>query len=603
MDFELTTERQDYLDARKYTILLACPGSGKTTCIVQKLKTITRECEQTHSRGVGVLCLSFTNKACEEIKQKYRMFHGENLKYPHEVCTIDSFVTRYILMPFWYLYKKIGQKPSVINEKEISRSIYYRRNDDGEEVLLKQFLRFGRDVYRYKPEDLTLSEAGYKFIGKSYNKMVLADAEKDLSDYSKKVWEYRIEKGILNSTDTLWVGKYIIEHNPEIAQTLAQRFPYIVVDEAQDTSKWQFDIFETLRNGGVENMEFVGDLNQSIYEWREAKPSILKGYTESEGWNVCYLTQNRRSVQRIIDFYSRLKPIGTPPITSYHVEDKGILIDIFSYNEGDERNILSTFEKKCQENVLCEKLILARGTSEIKKLSATKSKVSLWKRRIPYQIIDAQISYHDNEIKAALKHLKWAVVETMFGEGDFDGQKAYITLNDKEVSFNVLLLSILSELPPLSSSFEDWEKKTTEILQEKLNLGDIPNFNKKKRLPGFNMKQLVKHPISLYFGRNDDKAVVAQTIHSVKGASVDAVLLFIDAKNSGKGISVKQIPVQPDSLEEMDERHRLIYVACSRAKQYLALAVPSTISENKLRRICMGLDVTVRPADGQLSLF
>ncbi len=264
MDFELTTERQDYLDARKYTILLACPGSGKTTCIVQKLKTITRECEQTRSRGVGVLCLSFTNKACEEIKQKYRELHGENLKYPHEVCTIDSFVTRYILMPFWCLYKNIGQKPSVINEKEISRSIYYRRNDDGREVLLKQFLRFGPDVHIYKPEDLTLSEAGYKFIGKSYNKMVLADAEKDLSDYSKKVWEYRIGKGILNSTDTLWVGKYIIEHNPEIAQTLAQRFPYIVVDEAQDTSKWQFDIFEKLRNGGVENMEFVGDLNQSI---------------------------------------------------------------------------------------------------------------------------------------------------------------------------------------------------------------------------------------------------------------------------------------------------------------------------------------------------
>lgn len=350
-------------------------------------------------------------------------------------------------------------------------------------------------------------------------------------------------------------------------------------------------------------MEFVGDLNQSIYEWREAKPSILKGYTESEGWNVCYLTQNRRSVQRIIDFYSRLKPVGTPPITSYHVEDKGILIDIFSYNEGHERKILSAFEKKCQENVLCEKLILARGTSEIKKLSATKSKVLLWKRRIPYRIIDAQLSYYDNEIKDALKHLKWAVAETIFGKGDFDEQKAYVKLNEKEVSFNILLLSILSELPLLSSSFEDWEKKTTEILREKLNLDDIPNFNQKKRLSGFKMKQLVKHPISLYFGRDDDKAVVAQTIHSVKGASVDAVLLFIDAQNSGKGISVKQIPVQPDSLQEMDERHRLIYVACSRAKQYLALAVPSTISKKRLCGIFKGLEVTIVPEDGQLVLF
>lgn len=593
MDFETTIERQEYLSARGCTILLACPGSGKTTCIVYKLKSITKECEKNHSKGAGVLCLSFTNQACDEIFQRYCEFHGECIKYPHEVCTIDSFVTRYILMPFWYLFAEFKKKPTVINEKEINRAIYYTTNADNEEVMSRKFNSFGSQAHIFKPEDMILTETGYFFRIKNFTKEVSKTKNDDFLDYCRIIWKHKVEKGVLNSTDALWIAKKILENNPDIAISLAQRFPYIIVDEAQDSSKWQFEIFEILHRSGVENLEFIGDLNQSIYEWREARPAVLENLITNGGWNVPKLTENRRSVQRIIDFYSRLKPVGTPSIKSYGVEDKGLLIDIIRYNEGNERSALSIFENNCKQNVLEKKLILARGKSEIIRLSAVKTRLMPWKSNLPYRIIDAQLYFNNNEIKEAVKQLKWVVAELLCGIGNFDAQKEYIELHEKSTIFNVRLLSILSALPSLNSSFSEWYIHTTDLLKEKLELPMPPDFLLKKRINGGTI--MLSHPISDHYGKNDTQTVAAQTIHSVKGASVDAVLLFIGDKANSKGIFIKQIPCQPDTLllNQIEERHRLIYVACSRAKQYLALAVPSTVSEMELATQFRGLDINI----------
>lgn len=88
MEYDVTPQRQAYLDARGYTILTACPGSGKTTSIVNKLLTVSRYCKEYYGKHTGFACLSFTNKACAELKQKYREMHDERLAFPNEVLTI-----------------------------------------------------------------------------------------------------------------------------------------------------------------------------------------------------------------------------------------------------------------------------------------------------------------------------------------------------------------------------------------------------------------------------------------------------------------------------------------------------------------------------------
>ena len=65
MNYDLTPERRDYINARGYTLLTACPGSGKTTSIAYKLGELA-----VHSND-NVLCLSFTNNAVNELDEAY----------------------------------------------------------------------------------------------------------------------------------------------------------------------------------------------------------------------------------------------------------------------------------------------------------------------------------------------------------------------------------------------------------------------------------------------------------------------------------------------------------------------------------------------------
>ena len=127
MNYDITPQRQAYIDARGYTILTACPGSGKTTSIVKKLLTVSHFCEEHYGSHTGFVCMSFTNKACDELKYKYQEMHHERLTFPNEVLTIDSFIMQYVVLPFWYLCDACKKKPIVVNEKEILERIYYNK--------------------------------------------------------------------------------------------------------------------------------------------------------------------------------------------------------------------------------------------------------------------------------------------------------------------------------------------------------------------------------------------------------------------------------------------------------------------------------------------
>lgn len=584
MEYEITEERRQYLEARGYTILMACPGSGKTTSIVYKLKQITEELEALPDKGNGLLCLSFTNKACEEITNKYCEFHKRSLAYPHLVSTIDSFITQYIVIPFWYLCDCCQSKPRIINEEELLRSFFFI---DGS--LHNKFRAFNRLAYSYPPEMIQMEYGGFK-IGK----IRVNDSENmHLLDYCNAMTEYKLKHGVLNSNDVLWLACFILEKNPLIAQTIANRFPYMIVDEAQDTSGLQFALFQILRNAGVKNMEFIGDINQSIYEWRNAKPDVLDQYFKSEDWQGINFTKNRRSVQRIINLYCKLAPSGAPTIESYDVEDKEIPIIVYRYNDDMQKEVVNKFLGECEKFELKNKLILARGKTKIKQLSAEKDSVSIWKSNMAYKVINAHIAYRDNKIRDAINEIRWVVAELKSGGADFIKVKNYLKENEKDIEFNILLLEILSNLPALSLSFSEWHNQITSLLKNKLGLESKPDFQFKQRIAGYKIAELKQAIVADYFGRNREKTILAQTIHSVKGASVDAVLLFLDHNKTSEGLSIKDFPAESIEGNKIKEKHRLIYVACSRAKQLLALAVSSNIPENDIRSMFNGLDIKI----------
>ena len=122
-----------------------------------------------------------------------------------------------------------------------------------------------------------------------------------------------------------------------------------------------------------------------------------------------------------------------------------------------------------------------------------------------------------------------------------------------------------------------------------------PVFVPFQRKKGYRMKAMADVPVEQYHQSNDKESDFHKsidTIHAVKGATLDAVLLFLSADSRGESISLNDFP--HSAIRTMTESQRLIYVACSRAAQFLALAVPSSIADDEIRRTLAGVDIDIR---------
>lgn len=69
--------------------------------------------------------------------------------------------------------------------------------------------------------------------------------------YCNAAFTYRLEKGFISSSDALWMACDILEHHQGIAKALVMRFPYVIVDEAQDNSELHFEFFKLDRKSVV----------------------------------------------------------------------------------------------------------------------------------------------------------------------------------------------------------------------------------------------------------------------------------------------------------------------------------------------------------------
>lgn len=591
IQYDITPQRQAYLDARGYTILTACPGSGKTTSIVKKLHTVSHYCEEHYGRHAGFACMSFTNKACAELKQKYKEMHNERLSFPNEVLTIDSFIMQYVVLPFWYLCNACKEKPLVVNEEEILEQIYYNNvNIAGKwqqfpTMALRQYSKL---MHIKKPSLISIEKTVFK-----WNHKVVTNTNE--IKYCKAAISYRLSKGFITSGDALWMAYDILEHHQDIAKALVLRFPYIIVDEAQDNSELHFEFFKLLKLAGLQNLEYVGDICQSIYGFNNARPKLLQNLMQEEGWNVLPLSECRRSNQRIIDLYCKLKSKDMPPITSHGVEDKGVPIVVYKYDDDNIKDIIRDFHKVCDENELSSKIILARGVDKCKELAGVKDVYfKYWKSELPYLLIDAVFAYDASDMDYAFRKIRLAL-SILFAGSTPDAKRQFIHEIEHDIDWNAKIFGFLKQIPSFSLSFKEWSEQTCILLHDYWKLERKPIFEPYQKQKGYKMKNMTNVPVERFHQSRDKSSEYHKsidTIHAVKGATLDAVLLFLSSNSRGQGISLNDFPRK--AIETMTESQRMIYVACSRAKQFLALAVPTSTTDNEIRDALTGVEINIR---------
>jgi DNA helicase II / ATP-dependent DNA helicase PcrA len=553
MDYDMNEERQQYIYQQGKIVVNACPGSGKTTSVGYKLMNLVCNWENKYS---GIACLSFTNVAKDEINDKFLDFNNAPLNYPHLISTIDSFINRYITLPhFKTKYQCVG-RPIILDDDSILDSLSFH-----------QFRIKNRPIhYIYPPSKIDINVDGtFVFDG---NSLSLDDEDKEIFiQYCRTLKNYQFSRGVLKNSDSLYAAYQILLNNPRIATSLAKRFKYIIIDEAQDTSEIQHLIIDQLIENGLENIELIGDPYQSLYEWRNARPDLFLDKFASEAWTPLEFTRCKRSLDPIVKAYSLFRIQEHNNLVGQELRnDNEKPIHIIYFNTYDQ--LVTKYEEISTEH--SSRNILVRGSSLLRELSGINTYIDLWKESpfSPLQIIYAKDDLQYGDIKAAINRLFNCI--PLLINSDFSNpklKKDFIENNKDNYSFTAKLLLLLKSTPDFNNTLIDW---TNELKETCKNIFELPSS------PAFTLKAGIHRPqhsklVSELFGRSDNSTNVS-TIHKVKGKTYDSILITLSPNSTGQNLSINDF-IRPNEMP--DEKKRLLYVAMSRPRWQLVLGIPN----------------------------
>ncbi len=570
MIITLSDEQKVYVETLGKVILNACPGSGKTTTVAHKLYTLIQNWDNSFSASAGIVCLSFTNVAKNEIAEKFREINGFSLPYPHLISTIDSFVNSYITLPFAHKVKDIGKRYRIIDDIGYLDRIFQSN---------WQLMRtFKSHLFAFPPSkiDYTINNS-YSWDGHDKSTDV------EFVKYGKAIKTMQINMGLLKTSDSAFFAYHILKQYPRLAKYLAAKFPYLIIDEAQDTSEIQHSILEMLYNEGLKNIDLVGDPYQCLYQWRDANPELfLQKFDDTQNWKAIYLTENRRSTKKIIDVFSVLRRNADKAIVPVIDMPDDLPLHIIKYDSANYADAIGKYEKLCLDNGFTSNNILVRGNTLKNSLLGKETNYSPWNDSLPYLLIESRIHLQSNEIKEAVKKVR------RIGIGLFSPDISFANLKEKEQELkndkgiNASIFNLIRGLPSFDLSLKDWTTQTQQYLKVALGLDNEPDFKiRKKNTAGFD-KTTLDNPVNKYFKKAiTDNSIPVTTIHQVKGMTFDSVFLILSVNSIGQNISLKDF----DLKEAMPtEKQRLIYVAISRPRNLLCIGVPNSVTDEELKK-------------------
>ena len=260
------SERRNFIKDFNTLDLQAVPGSGKTTVLLAKLLVLERYMPLKNNSGI--LVLSHTNAAVDEIKERIERYCPKLFQYPNFVGTIQSFVNTFLAVPFYNsIYKA---KPFRIDNEIYDEQVekFYNNTQD---YSLKSYLNRQRDGLEFLKSIRLASTSGKRlieYLNGTIDGFKLKDPNK--STY-KSLHSFKIgllEKGYLHFDDSYTLANYQISCFPRQKVILQKRFKYVFVDEMQDMDTHQYDLLEQLFfDGGESNSIYqrIGDVNQAIF--------------------------------------------------------------------------------------------------------------------------------------------------------------------------------------------------------------------------------------------------------------------------------------------------------------------------------------------------
>jgi len=297
-------ERVPFIKNLESLDLLAVPGSGKTTALMAKLYCLSKHLP--FKDGSGILVLSHTNAAVNEIKKQLKPICPKLFNYPNYVGTIQSFVSTFFVNPYYSQFFDCGGL-------RVDESVYFKEIDH---ALSKEyssevgyFKNSNKGIFfdaRFWFDDNleTIITTGISKIPLSIPVPQKWIREHNAETKKEKVLNFitqtkikLIKQGILHYDDCYYIAmKYIIK-KPEVITLFQSRFRYVLIDEMQDLEKFQIDfidkIFFSITSPTI--IQRIGDINQSIFN----SGKKVKIQADWQPRNQMYLNDSNRLTPEI----------------------------------------------------------------------------------------------------------------------------------------------------------------------------------------------------------------------------------------------------------------------------------------------------------------
>jgi superfamily I DNA/RNA helicase len=281
LDCDFSDEyRQEALQCKVCRDIQACPGSGKTTLLVAKLAILSKKWRW---KDRGICVLSHTNVARKEVERKLadHLTAHHLLSYPHFVGTIQVFVDRFLALPFLRNagvdVATVGNDRfasrvwTLISEYDYLRTYLNRRPYNARKVL---------PTLRYEGANLELGSAGGGIPFGEHTATF-----KELLRLKKRI----SREGIFRYDDMFAFAEAYLSRYLDLSKVVSERFPWVFVDEMQDTSLIQASLLDRLFTTSV--VQRLGDINQAIFEEGDEDTDSQTGFPLS---NAISLPQSKR---------------------------------------------------------------------------------------------------------------------------------------------------------------------------------------------------------------------------------------------------------------------------------------------------------------------
>ena len=587
-------------------LVMAGAGSGKTKVLTTRIAYLI----ENGIKDYNILAITFTNKAAKEMRERVNNIVGDINTF---IGTFHSFGLRIIREN--YMYLGLDKNFTIID------------SDDVLSVIKKILKDKDLDPKHYSPFYIRNK------ISEIKNQM-LTDVEIDrcfnteIDLVVKEIYNIYLEKMLKNNSidfdDLLVMPVNLFINHKEILEHYQEKYKYILIDEYQDTNPVQYKLTSLLARKH-KNIFVVGDMNQSIYAFRQADyRNILNFENDYKDCKLIKLEENYRSTNNILNAANSMIKNNKErkDLKLWSKKGEGIKIKYMrAYDEKHEITlVINEIEQLLKEGYKKEKIgILYRTNAQSRVVEEM-----FLSKGIPYKVVGSYYFYNRKEIKDLISYLrliyntsdeislrriinvpKRGIGESALKTLELNSKNNNISMFDslstkKEIEFKNIILELIkdSEETTLTDLIDKVLEKTgikkeledDKSLENEIIIDNLMEFKSitasfEERTGTVNLEDFLEE-ISLISDisnhKEDNDEITLMTIHSAKGLEFDVVFII----GMEEGIFPHTLSLMENNIEE---ERRLCYVAITRAKERLYIT-------NAKRRMLYGKDVMNLPS-------